>query len=69
MDPIKLLVVILLCAIVGSLGKAMFHLSSGPEASAQTARALTFRIGLSIALFLVLMLAWYFGRLSPHALG
>jgi hypothetical protein len=68
MDPIKLLVLVLLCAVVFSLGKAMFHLSSGPEGSADMARALTFRIGLSIALFLVLMLAWYFGRLSPHDL-
>ena len=69
MDPIKLLVVVLLCAVVVSLGKAMFHLSSGPDESEQMARALTFRIGLSIALFLVLMLAWYFGRLTPHGLG
>ena len=68
MEPLKLLIVILLGAIVVSLGKAMFHLSSGPDQSAQTARALTFRIGLSIALFALLMLGWYLGKISPHTL-
>ena len=68
MEPIKALILILLAAIVFSLGKAMFHLSGGPEESAKTARALTFRIGLSIALFAVLMLAWYLGRFNPHGL-
>jgi len=68
MEPIKVLVLILLAAVVVSLGKAMFHLSGGPEESAQTVRALTFRIGLSIALFAVLMVAWYLGRFNPHGL-
>ncbi len=68
MEPLKLLIVILLGAIVVSLGKAMFHLSSGPDQSAQTARALTFRIGLSITLFALLMLGWYLGKISPHTL-
>jgi hypothetical protein len=30
------------------------------------ARALTWRIGLSVVLFLLLMLAWHFGLISPH---
>lgn len=68
MEPVKTLIVILLGAIVVSLGKAMFHLSSGPDESGQVVRALTVRISLSIALFALLMIAWYFGRVSPHAL-
>jgi membrane associated rhomboid family serine protease len=70
MEPIKAVILILLAAIVVSLGKAMFHLSAGgePEDSAKMARALTFRIGLSIALFAVLMLAWYLGQFNPHVL-
>ncbi len=66
MEIIKVLIVVLLGCIVASLGKAMFHLSSGPEDSARTAQALTFRVGLSIALFVLLFIAWYFGVLSPH---
>jgi hypothetical protein len=66
MEIVKILIVLLLGVIVASLGKAMFHLSSGPEDSAKTAQALTFRIGLSIALFALLFIAWYFGGISPH---
>ena len=72
-DAIKILIVLLLVGIVASLGKALFHMSSGgadhADHSAMMARALTVRIGLSVALFILLMLAWYFGALAPHSLG
>ncbi len=67
MDIIKILIVVLLGCIVASLGKAMFHLSSGPEDSAKTAQALTVRVALSIALFVLLFIAWYVGAISPHS--
>jgi len=66
MDIIKVLIIVVLGMIVASLGKAMFHFSSGPEDSAKTVQALTFRIGLSIALFVLLFLAWYAGGITPH---
>jgi hypothetical protein len=73
MDGIKILIVLVLVAIVASLGKALFHMSSGgPDSaahSAMMARALTVRIGLSVALFVLLMIAWYFGTFAPHGLG
>ena len=70
MEPIKILIIIALFAIVGSLGSALFHLSRGkarkiPE---KMARALTIRIGLSLALFILLMLAWYAGLIKPTGL-
>ena len=79
MEPIKILIIIVLFAIVGSLGSALFHLSRGSrpndseQANAQAmeahsrkmVRALTVRIGLSLALFLLLMLAWYAGLITP----
>ena len=68
MEPLKILVLAVLVGIVASLGKAMFHLSSGPDQSEQTAKALTVRIGLSIALFALLMLGWYLGKISPHSM-
>jgi hypothetical protein len=72
MDGIKILIVVVLAGIVASLGKALFHMSSGGSDhaghSAMMARALTVRIGLSIALFILLMIAWYFGAISPHGL-
>jgi FtsH-binding integral membrane protein len=65
-DAIKVVVLVLLGLIVASLGKALFHMSSSPEDSAKMAQALTFRIGLSVALFIVLIIAWYAGALTPH---
>jgi cytochrome bd-type quinol oxidase subunit 2 len=64
-----LLTLLCLLVIVGSLGSALFHLSRGtPEHSAKLARALTVRIALSLALFVLLMLAWHFGVITPHPL-
>jgi hypothetical protein len=66
---VGLLVLLCLLAIVVSLGSGLFHLSRGTEEdSAKLARALTVRIALSLALFALLMLAWYFGLISPHSL-
>ena len=66
MEPIKILIIVVLFAIVGSLGSALFHLSRGKGDSKKMARALTVRIGLSVALFILLMLAWYAGLIKPH---
>jgi membrane associated rhomboid family serine protease len=66
MEPlIRLLVLGILIAIVASLGSALFHLTRGRD-SDKLVRSLTLRIGLSLALFAVLMLAWYFGLINPH---
>jgi len=80
MQPIKILIIIALFAIVFSLGSALFHLSRGrppanvdvekanEEHSRKMARSLTIRIGLSLALFILLMLAWYAGLIKPTGL-
>jgi Na+-driven multidrug efflux pump len=69
MEPIKILIVIILFAIVGSLGSALFHLSSGKGDSKKMARALTIRVGLSLVLFILLMIAWYNGLITPHGVS
>lgn len=68
---IWLLILAVLAAIVVSLGSGLFHLSRGRDEddSRKLARALTIRIVLSLALFALLMLAWYFGLISPHGLS
>ena len=68
MDVIKILIIVTLFAIVISLGSALFHLSRGKGDSKKMARMLTIRIGLSVALFILLMLAWYNGLITPHGL-
>lgn len=72
MEPfVRPLVLVLFIAIVVSLGSALRHLSrgnGGAEDSRKMARALTIRVALSIALFALLIVLWYMGLISPHAL-
>lgn len=68
MEPlVRILILGILVATVASLGTALFHLSRGGD-SPKLVRALTIRIVLSIALFILLMLGWRFGLISPHGL-
>jgi hypothetical protein len=69
MDVIKILILGVLFAIVVSLGSALFHLSRGKGDPQKMVRALTVRVGLSVVLFILLMLAWYNGLISPHGVG
>jgi hypothetical protein len=64
----KPLIVLTLLAIVASLGKALFSMSSGPEHSARVVQALSWRIGLSVALFVSVLLSYHFGWITPHIL-
>ena len=66
MDAIKILIIIVLFAIVGSLGSALFHMSRSKGDSKKMARALTVRVGLSVILFILLMLAYYNGLIEPN---
>jgi hypothetical protein len=67
MDPaLKTVVFTLLGFIVISLGKALFHMSSGVDTSGKALQALSWRIGMSLALFALLMVGSYFHWISPH---
>lgn len=68
MELVRVFVIVALLGIVVSLGSALFHLSAPGRDPKKMVRALTWRIALSVALFLLLMLAWYFGLISPHGL-
>ncbi len=62
----KYLVIGFLVLILLSLGSALFHLSSnGPAAGGKMVRALAWRIGLSVALFLLVLLAYQLGWVEP----
>lgn len=68
MDLIRILIFILLAAIVSSLGTALYYLYTGRGDSRKMLRALTIRITLSIALFVLLLVAWRAGLLTPRGL-
>jgi len=68
----KVFLALALLAIVASLALALTHMmrgqrtGSGPDR--RMARALAVRIGLSVALFLCLLLAWRLGFIQPTGL-
>jgi hypothetical protein len=65
MPLIKLLIVVCLIAIVVSLGSGLFHLVNDKGESKKMVRALTVRIILSVALFVLLFIAWSQGMIEP----
>ncbi len=69
MTLIKFLIVACLVAIVASLGSGLFHLVNDKGESKKMVRALTIRIALSVALFILLFIAWSQGMIQPHGLG
>lgn len=64
---IKIAVVLTLIVIVGSLFSALFFLSKDKTGGSRTVRALTIRIGLSIILFILLLIAGKLGWIG-HSL-
>ena len=64
----KVLIVLMLIAILASLFSALFFLMKDKGTGTRTAKALTWRIGLSITLFILLMAGFYFGLITPTGL-
>jgi uncharacterized BrkB/YihY/UPF0761 family membrane protein len=63
----KYLVVAMLVVILISLAMALFHMTSAkPQDGAKMVKALAWRIGLSVALFVLLIVAYYNGWIDPH---
>lgn len=70
----KVIMVVMLLAVLAALGSAglfMLRRRTGEDPQARDqrmARALAWRIGLSIALFLLIMLGWALGWVRPGGL-
>ena len=64
----KIVVVLFLILIVGSLGSALFYLMRDKGGSDRTVKALTIRVGLSLGLFVLLMAGYYFGLIPSRGL-
>lgn len=63
------LVILAFLAIIGSLGAALYFMlrggRDGQAASGNMARALAWRVGLSIVLFVCVLVAWKLGYIQP----
>jgi hypothetical protein len=68
MSPVKLLVLLTFIAILVSLASGLVYLFRDDHHSRRVVNALTWRIGLSVALFVILMLAHALGLIQPGQL-
>ena len=62
----KIIIIVFLIAIVGSLFSGLFFLMKDKGASERTVKALTLRVSLSVLLFILLMIGFATGLLQPH---
>lgn len=69
----KYFVILAFLAIVGSLATALYFMmknnGDGASGSSKMARALAMRVGLSILLFVCILLAWKLGFLHPTGIA
>lgn len=65
---IKAILIALLAFIFFSLGSALYYLVKGKDNTDKIVKALTWRVGLSIVLFIVLMIAFAMGWITPHSI-
>jgi hypothetical protein len=64
---LKIIIVIMLLLIIGSLFSALYYLLKGQSNDIRVVKALTIRISLSLVLFLLLMLGFYTGIIGHPA--
>jgi len=64
----KVIVVAILLGIVTSLATALLFLIRDRGSSTRMVKALTLRIGVSIALFILLFVLYALGFITPHGL-
>ena len=62
----KIIVVLFLFAIIGSLFSGLFFLMKDKGTSERTVRALTVRVSLSVLLFILLLIGFATGLLQPQ---
>lgn len=62
--PVKILVILFLIFIVGSLGSALYFMVKDRGQGSRTVKALTVRVALSVVLFALLMLGFYTGFIT-----
>jgi hypothetical protein len=65
---VKIFLIAGLCAIVLSLASGLFYLVTDKGESKKMVNALSVRVGLSVLLFLLLLLAWSQGLIKPNGM-
>ena len=64
----KIVVIVLLFFVIFSLGQALFYLIRDESKSDRMMKSLTWRIGLSVFIFILLLIGQAMGLIQPHGL-
>lgn len=64
----KLFILFIMIMIAGSLACGLFFLVKDPCESKRTVRALSLRVGISLSLFVFLLIAFKLNLIHPHGL-
>lgn len=64
----KIIIIFAMVIIAGSLASGLIFLIRDSGHSKRTVRALTLRVGISISLFLFLLIAFKLGLIKPHGI-
>ncbi|PRC93696.1 hypothetical protein S2091_1697 [Solimicrobium silvestre] len=65
LNNMKIFVAIAFILIIASLGSALIYLMKDKGQSMRTVKALAFRVGFSVALFILILIAYHFGYIQP----
>jgi succinate dehydrogenase/fumarate reductase cytochrome b subunit len=65
----KLLIIAFLILIVWNLGAGLYYMMVDKGQTKRTVKSLTWRIGLSVALILLVVAGIFTGVIQPHDLG
>lgn len=66
---IKIVIVVFLIVIIYNLGASLYYMMTDKGQSNRTVNALTWRIGLSVALIALIILGIATGVIKPHGIG
>jgi len=66
---LKIIIVLIFLSIITSLGIALYQLIKNKKSSEKTVKALSYRIGISLTLFILLSIAFMTGLIQPTGIG
>ena len=66
---LKILIILVFLTIIISLATALYQLIKNKGSSAKMVKALTYRISISLALFILLSIAFMSGLIQPSGIG
>lgn len=64
----KIFILFLLLAVIVSLGSALYHLVNNKGDSDKLVKSLTWRIGLSVGIFILLLIGQAMGLIQYHGI-